>query len=67
MSKKTEANLDKIRKLQEQVKVDVSSVGGFGTYHLETSKVVRMILDHLGLAYESGMPTTPKIVKVLKK
>ena len=67
MSKKTEANLDRIRKLEDQVMVDVPDVSGYGSRYIKTNRVVRMILDHLGLAYETGHPSSSKLVKVLKK
>ena len=67
MSKKTEANLDKIRELEDRVRVDVPMADGYGSRCIKTKAAIRMILDHLGLAYEPGVPAPSKLIKVLKK
>ena len=67
MSKKTESNLERIKKLEEKSFVDIRSDGIYPhTYTQPINQIVELIIEHLELRYEPKECTKPRVVKVKK-
>ena len=64
MSKKTEANLDRIRELENRLAIWIPSRYG-GEHHILMEEAVRMLYDYLEIEYERGNSVPAKFIKRL--
>ena len=54
----------RVNKLEAKSIVELTSACGYGKYNIEIDEAVKMLFDHLGLAYELGVPSPSKLIKV---